>query len=113
MREAQHALAIQSWFVNSGMAAGPSVSKLNEWIPEEKDLQAYLDEVRGLLATLSDKIAAKSKLGEEHKSLYRQIVFTAAWQESCWRQYITPWATTIGISKGALSQPTNHDGSTG
>jgi hypothetical protein len=51
-------------------------------------LQDYLKQVRALLATLSDRIAAKAKMNEEHKLLYRQIVFAAAWQESCWRQYI-------------------------
>jgi len=45
-------------------------------------------EVRTLLAGLSDQVAAKSKLAEQYKPLYREIVFTAAWQESCWRQFI-------------------------
>jgi soluble lytic murein transglycosylase-like protein len=38
-------------------------------------------------------------LNDEQKVLYRQIVFTAAWQESCWRQYIkkgTPLASSTG-----------------
>jgi hypothetical protein len=48
---------------------------------------------------LSDKLADKSKLADAHKPIYRQIVFTAAWQESCWRQYIkkgTPLASATG-----------------
>ena len=51
---------------------------------------------------MSDKLVAKSKLGAEHQSIYRQIVFTAAWQESCWRQFIkkgnnvTPLASSTG-----------------
>ncbi|HET8563136.1 MAG TPA: lytic transglycosylase domain-containing protein, partial [Candidatus Binatia bacterium] len=53
-----------------------------------KEIQAYLMRVRGLLADLSDKVMAKSKLPPEQKPLYRQIVFAAAWQESCWRQFI-------------------------
>jgi soluble lytic murein transglycosylase-like protein len=52
-----------------------------------------------LLSGLSDKLAAKSKLPEERKPLYRQIVFTAAWQESCWRQFVkrgTPMVSATG-----------------
>ena len=57
-------------------------------MPEENELQSYLLEVRTLLAGLSDQVAAKSKLAEQYKPLYREIVFTAAWQESCWRQFV-------------------------
>ncbi|MGH7825842.1 MAG: transglycosylase SLT domain-containing protein [Candidatus Binatia bacterium] len=70
------------------LAAQPDVKKLNAWVPDEDDLQRYLLAVRSLLTTLSDKVKAKSELTEEHKPLYRHIVLTAAWQESCWRQFI-------------------------
>jgi hypothetical protein len=70
------------------LAPGPDVKKLNEWIPQDSDLEAYLLAVRGLLATLSDKVATNASLSAEHKPLYRQIVFAAGWQESCWRQFI-------------------------
>ena len=88
MPETRHAFALPPWFMSSAMAAELNAQKLNEWVPEGKDLQAYLKEVRGLLESLSDKIAGKGKMNDEHKLLYRQIIFTAAWQESCWRQYI-------------------------
>jgi hypothetical protein len=85
--------------VPSAVAAEPGLKKLNEWVPGNNDLEAYLMAVRSLLTGSSDKIAAKSKLVEEHRALYRKIVFTAAWQESCWRQYIkrgTPLASATG-----------------
>jgi len=97
--EIRHALAGRSWFIASALAEEPTGKKLNDWLPGEKDLEAYLQQVRGLLTTLSDKIATKSKLSDEYKNLYRQIVFTAAWQESCWRQYIgkgKPLTSTTG-----------------
>jgi soluble lytic murein transglycosylase-like protein len=64
------------------------VSKLNQWVPDERELQGYLMEVRSLLVESSDRVAAKNKLAEEYKAIYRQIVFAAAWQESCWRQFV-------------------------
>ena len=94
--------ASQSWFINQAIAADSSARKLNEWVPEGKDLQDYLKQVRDLLVALIDRIAAKSNMNADHKLLYRQIVFTAAWQESCWRQYIrkgksiTPLASSTG-----------------
>ena len=83
----------------SANAAEPPKKNLNLMLPDLKDLQSYLDEVRNLLIELSDKTAAKYNLSEERKELYRQIVFTAAWQESCWRQFIkkgTPLASATG-----------------
>jgi Transglycosylase SLT domain len=63
-----------------------------------EELQSYLLEVRNLLATLGDRVGVKSELAEEHKVLYRQIVFTAAWQESCWRQFIKKGKTVIPLA---------------
>jgi hypothetical protein len=74
--------------IASALAAEPDVKKLNSWVPQDSDLEAYLLAVRGLLSTLSEQVAGKSKLAEEHKPLYRHIVFAAGWQESCWRQFI-------------------------
>ena len=75
-------------FVGSANAAEPVSKNLNQLLPDPKDLQTYLTEIRNFLVNLSDKITAKFKLADEHRNLYRQIVFAAAWQESCWRQFI-------------------------
>jgi Transglycosylase SLT domain len=97
----QRASLIASW-LDVAMAAEPNLKKLNGWVPDAKEVDVYLAEVRGLLSDLSDRVAAKSKLAEEYKPLYRQIVFAAGWQESCWRQYIrkgkevTPLASATG-----------------
>ena len=99
-RMLQEALAIPSWFRNEAIAAEDR--KLNQWLPDPADLQAYLAQVRSLLLGVSDKLARKSKMTDEQKVIYRQIVYTAAWQESCWRQYVkkgkqlTPLASTTG-----------------
>jgi hypothetical protein len=90
------------WLDGSVLAAEPQLKKLNGWVPDQKEIQTYLTEVRELLVDLSDKVAAKSKLADEYKPVYRQIVFAAGWQESCWRQFIkkgkdvTPLASATG-----------------
>jgi soluble lytic murein transglycosylase-like protein len=94
--------SVPSRWLGVTLVAEADVKKLNEWVPEETELDAYLIAVRSLLTALSDKVGVKSKLAEEHKPLYRHIVFTAAWQESCWRQFIkkgtslTPLASSSG-----------------
>jgi hypothetical protein len=70
----------------SAAAADDDFDRLNQWVPESEELEEYLIEVHKLLVQAGDR--SKSKLPAEHHSLYRQIIFTAAWQESCWRQFI-------------------------
>ena len=91
--------SILTWWLQEAMAAEPAANNLNQMLPDLKDLQQYLTDVRTMLVDLSDKIATKSKLADQYKPIYRQIVFTAAWQESCWRQYVkkgTPLASATG-----------------
>jgi hypothetical protein len=98
----QEASVATPWIPREAWAAEADIKKLNQWVPEDKELQSYLAEVRSLLAGLSDRVLGKTKLAAEHKPLYRQIVFAAAWQESCWRQFIkkgnnlTPLASATG-----------------
>ena len=100
--DVQRTSLLPPWLDAVAIAAEPSLKKLNGWVPDAKELDAYLTEVRVLLSDMSDKVAAKSKLAEEYKPIYRQIVFAAGWQESCWRQYIrkgkevTPLASATG-----------------
>lgn len=97
--ERELATVISFWLGRAALAAEPPASDLNQMLPDLKDLERYLTAVRNMLIELSEKLATKSHLSDEHKPLYRQIVFTAAWQESCWRQWIkkgTPVASTTG-----------------
>jgi len=82
--------------------ADSDLDRLNQWVPEKPELQDYLIEVRRLITESSDRVLAKSSLGAENQQLYRQIVYTTGWQESCWRQFIkkgeklTPLASQTG-----------------
>ncbi len=93
---------LRSWFVRSAFAADDDFDRLNQWVPEAPELQDYLIEVRRLLTRAADGVLEKGRLAPQYRTLYRQIVFTAAWQESCWRQFIkkgeklTPVASATG-----------------
>ncbi len=83
-------------------AIAAEIPTRNQWVPDEKQLSAYLMKVRALLVESSDRVAEKHKLAEQYRPLYRQIVFAAAWQETCWRQFVkrgnnvTPMTSATG-----------------
>ena len=76
--------------------------RLNEWVPDSRELQEYLLMVQKLFSETSDRVLAKSALADEHQKLYRQTVLATGWQESCWRQFVkkgdklTPLASSTG-----------------
>ena len=93
---------LRSWFLPPAFAAQEDFDRLNQWIPATPELPGYLAEVRRLLTQASTAALAKTKLAPQYHALYRQIVFAAAWQESCWRQFVrkgdklTPLASSTG-----------------
>ena len=68
--------------VRHAHAAEADADRLNQWVPESDEVQAYLLEVRQLLAETSDRVLSKSPLPGAQRPLYRQIVFATGWQES-------------------------------
>jgi hypothetical protein len=83
--------AFGSLLARAAHAAEADFDRLNEWVPETKEtkeVQDYLLEVQKLLRETSDRVLVKSTLAPEQQDLYRQILFTTGWQESCWRQFV-------------------------
>jgi hypothetical protein len=82
--------AMRSLEARSAYAAetATEVDRLNEWVPEPREIPDYLLEVQKLFVETSSRVLAKSPLSSEHQQLYRHIVFATGWQESCWRQFI-------------------------
>jgi hypothetical protein len=63
--------------------------ELEPWVMKKDDLGPYLDRVRGALEEISNNVMTGSKLDGKYQPLYRHLVYATAWQESCWRQFIT------------------------
>ena len=82
------ATAAWGWLLGPAFAADEDFDRLNSWVPAAPELSGYLTEVRRLISRASDNALAKGKLAAPYRPLYRQIVFAAAWQESCWRQFV-------------------------
>ncbi len=90
--------AVRVAWLPSEVSAAESPAR-TQWVPDEKQLPAYLTRVRGVLVESSNRTAAKNKLADQYRPLYRQIVLAAAWQETCWRQFVkagTPMTSATG-----------------
>ncbi len=77
-----------------------NVDRLNRWVPKKNELPDYLSDIRTLILQQVDRKG--QALSAEHRKIYRQLLLTTAWQESCWRQYviknnkIVPLASSTG-----------------
>lgn len=60
---------------------------LDRWVPEPADQLRYRDLVSQLLDITAHDAAERGGVERGHRTLFRQVVRTTAWQESCWRQF--------------------------
>ena len=74
-------------FIPSAFAA-TARDRLNRWVPSADELGPYTREIRLLLVEEADARIRASKITGEHARVFRKLMLTAAWQESCWRQYV-------------------------
>lgn len=74
------------WPIRSAWAK-TSNDRLELWVPEKSQLPEYLPIVRKLLIDSANNTAETKQLDASIKKLFRHLVLTTAWQESCWRQY--------------------------
>jgi len=73
--------------IQPAYAANPR-DRLNHWVPKTDELEEYLVEVRNLLLEEADARISSSTIGKKYARIFRKLMLTTAWQESCWRQYI-------------------------
>ena len=65
----------------------PSAEYMNRWVYSRKDIDPYLDRVKDLLKQISESTIKNGKIPGDYHDLYRLIVFSTTWQESCFRQF--------------------------
>jgi hypothetical protein len=80
------------WFISPALAAQrldtAKVKKLNNWVPKFKDMDVYLPMVRDVLRHVTSEQLRTSSIDPAFHDSFRYLVLTAAWQESCWRQFM-------------------------
>ncbi|MEW6079213.1 MAG: transglycosylase SLT domain-containing protein [Thermodesulfobacteriota bacterium] len=69
--------------------APPDLEALKQWLAPKDNLGPYLARVRQVLEKTADEALANNKLDASLQPMYRLMIMATAWQESCWRQFIT------------------------
>lgn len=60
-----------------------------QWVFERSKFDGYLPRIRQMMNDAALGVLEKSKLPEKDKTIYQDMVMAVAWQESCFRQFIT------------------------
>ena len=60
---------------------------IKPWVFSKKNYKTYVERVISLIEEASDGALNDSKIEEKYHDLYRLIVLSTAWQESCFRQF--------------------------
>ena len=66
----------------------PPSKTLERWIADRDTIDAYLQAVHEVLDDATKQTLASADLEERYREVYRRLVLSAAWQESCWRQFL-------------------------
>lgn len=82
----------RSWLALREAAAAadaPPAKGLEQWAPPDAQaIDAYLQRVREVLNDVTQKSLSSGTLATQHHDLFRRLVLSTAWQESCWRQFV-------------------------
>jgi len=81
--------------------AANSEDRLNRWVPNATELEAYLLEIRKLLLKEAEARIRSSSIAQKYARIYRKLMLTTAWQESCWRQYIVQNRKVVPLISGS------------
>lgn len=60
---------------------------IKPWVFSKKNYKTYVERVISLVKEAADTALNDSKIEEKYHDLYRLIVFSTTWQESCFRQF--------------------------
>ncbi|MEJ2474145.1 MAG: SPOR domain-containing protein [Desulfobacterales bacterium] len=81
--------------------AATSRDRLDRWVPTADDLGPYAREVRMLLLEEADARIRASTISGEHARIFRNLMLAAAWQESCWRQFVVVKNKIVPLVSGS------------
>lgn len=73
----------------AGDAPPKSIKSILPWVPRRDSLKPYLDRVKQVIEKAATETLKKNNLEGKDQSYFRLLSLATAWQESCWRQFIT------------------------
>jgi hypothetical protein len=71
--------------------------RLDRWVPAANELPAYREIVERLLTLAAERSFDGEALDARFDDLFRDLVKTVAWQESCWRQFVRDRSGVVPI----------------
>ena len=71
--------------------------RLERWVPASNELPAYREIVDRLLTLAAERSFDGEALDARFDDLFRDLVKTVAWQESCWRQFVRDRSGVVPI----------------
>lgn len=71
----------------AGVDSNQEPEDLNKMVPDRDNIEHYLQRVEELLRNIGYGTLLVNPLSREYHSLFRNLIFATAWQETCWRQY--------------------------
>ena len=81
-----------NWLIKSAWAQDSwdrsTLFKLNKWIPTKENIHSYLTRVLWLLEDVVYKVLRDNPLQNSYQEIFHPLVLAAAWQETCWRQFV-------------------------
>ncbi len=86
--------------IRPAYAANPK-DRLNRWVPTPAELNPYLLEIRNLLLEEANARIRSSSIAQTYARIFRKLMLTTAWQESCWRQYIVQNRKVVPLISGS------------
>ena len=78
----------QLWPLPAALAAEPAPKGIERWVADADAIEAYLHAVREVLDDTTKQTVASGDLDARYLEVYGRLVLAAAWQESCWRQFV-------------------------
>jgi hypothetical protein len=85
---------------HAGTPPQTSLSRLDGWVPTPEELDEYLPLVRKLLVKNAVALLKDANLTPKAESVFKNLVMAAAWQESCWRQYVVKGRKLVPLRSG-------------
>jgi hypothetical protein len=76
-----------AWAAEVGQPA--DLKAIKPWVLSDSNRDLYLERLKEAIRVSSRKTLAKSSLDPRHQDMFVHLATSTAWQESCWRQFIT------------------------
>jgi hypothetical protein len=64
------------------------LAAIRRWLVSEANLAAYLADIRKIIGEARKQKLSDSRIPSVHREVFQNFIYAAAWQESCFRQFV-------------------------